>query len=340
MTITINGTTGIAGVDGSASTPAVQGTDTNTGIFFPAADTIAFGEGGAEVARFDSNGSLLIATTNAITGITGAQLTVSNPSENPAYINIFRDDTTIGNGQFLGYLQFCGRDATSSLGTAHAYVASVAEADHGAGDNATAITFGTTPDNSSTMSERARITSGGNFLVGTTDSTIYNQSSYSTGLSYTPSIGLQIKGNDDTTLRLNRSGTTNGGIVVFYRNGTNVGNISVTGSDTTYNTASDYRLKENIVPMTGALATVAQLKPCTYTWKSDGSSGQGFIAHELQSVVPKCVTGDKDAVNEDGSISPQGIDTSFLVATLTAAIQELKAELDTTKARLAALENK
>jgi len=55
MTITINGTTGIAGVDGSAGTPAVQGADANTGIFFPAADTIAFAEGGAEVARFDSS---------------------------------------------------------------------------------------------------------------------------------------------------------------------------------------------------------------------------------------------------------------------------------------------
>ena len=63
MAITINGTTGIAGVDGSAGTPAVQGTDTNTGIFFPAADTIAFGEGGAEVARFDSSGNFGIGVT-------------------------------------------------------------------------------------------------------------------------------------------------------------------------------------------------------------------------------------------------------------------------------------
>jgi hypothetical protein len=58
MTITINGTTGIAGVDGSASTPAVQGADTNTGIFFPAADTIAFAEGGTEVMRLDSSANL------------------------------------------------------------------------------------------------------------------------------------------------------------------------------------------------------------------------------------------------------------------------------------------
>ena len=58
MTVTINGTTGIAGVDGSAATPAVQGADTNTGMFFPAADTIAFTEGGTEVMRLDSSANL------------------------------------------------------------------------------------------------------------------------------------------------------------------------------------------------------------------------------------------------------------------------------------------
>ena len=68
MSITISGTTGIAGVDGSAGTPAVQGNDTNTGIFFPSADTIAFAEGGTEVARFDSSGNLLVNTTTAQTG--------------------------------------------------------------------------------------------------------------------------------------------------------------------------------------------------------------------------------------------------------------------------------
>jgi len=66
MTVTINGTTGIAGTNGSAGTPAVQGEDTNTGIFFPAADTIAFSEGGVEAARFDASGNLLMGTTTNI----------------------------------------------------------------------------------------------------------------------------------------------------------------------------------------------------------------------------------------------------------------------------------
>jgi hypothetical protein len=114
--------------------------------------------------------------------------------------------------------------------------------------------------------------------------------------------------------------------------GSTVGYIECTTSATSYVTSSDYRLKKNIQPMTGALAKVAQLKPCTYTWKASGESSQGFIAHELATVCPEAVSGEKDAVYEDGSIKPQGIDTSFLVATLTAAIQELKAEFDAYKA--------
>jgi hypothetical protein len=116
-------------------------------------------------------------------------------------------------------------------------------------------------------------------------------------------------------------------------NGT-VGTIQISGSSTSYNTSSDYRLKNTIAPMTGALAKVALLKPCTYKWNADGSDGEGFIAHELAEVCPQAVSGEKDAVDADGNIKPQGIDTSFLVATLTAAIQEQQAIIESLKARL------
>lgn len=141
----------------------------------------------------------------------------------------------------------------------------------------------------------------------------------------------------------------NGGIsgfftMISFRNnaGTSeIGNVLRTNDNTiSFNNTSDYRLKDNIQPMVGALDKVARLKPCTYTWKSDGSAGQGFIAHELQEIVPDAVTGEKDAVNEDGSIKPQGIDTSFLVATLTAAIQEQQAIIENLKARIETLEAK
>ena len=112
-----------------------------------------------------------------------------------------------------------------------------------------------------------------------------------------------------------------------------VGSISTNGLSTAYSTNSDYRLKEDVQPMVAALSKVAALKPCTYKWKADGSEGEGFIAHELAEVCPAAVTGEKDAVNEDGSIKTQGIDPSKLVGLLVAAIQELEA-------RLAALESK
>jgi hypothetical protein len=90
--------------------------------------------------------------------------------------------------------------------------------------------------------------------------------------------------------------------------------------------------------MTGALAKVALLKPVNYKWKFDGSEGEGFIAHELAEVCPNAVTGEKDAVNAEGNPIHQGIDTSFLVATLTAAIQEQQALITALTARIEALE--
>ena len=140
---------------------------------------------------------------------------------------------------------------------------------------------------------------------------------------------------------------TNGNLGVNFQNATGgqVGYIQVNSATTTYATSSDYRLKEVIAPMTGALDKVALLKPVTYKWKSDGSDSQGFIAHELQAVISDCVVGKKDAVetytDEDGNEATrpvyQGIDTSFLVATLTAAIQELKAIVDAQGTEIAAL---
>ena len=110
-----------------------------------------------------------------------------------------------------------------------------------------------------------------------------------------------------------------------------VGTITVASGGTTYNTTSDYRLKESVQPLVGGLARVSALKPSIYKWKSDGSSGEGFLAHELAEVVPFAVTGEKDAVNEDGSVKAQGVDLSRVVPILVAAIQELAAEVNALK---------
>jgi hypothetical protein len=176
---------------------------------------------------------------------------------------------------------------------------------------------------------------GGNLLVGKTAESL---STSGFGVNFTSGVlnGVSIvknAGSYGTALWVNRlSGIGTGTLIELAYNSATVGTITTNGSTTAYNTSSDYRLKEDIAPMTGALNTVAKLKPVTYKWKADGSKGQGFIAHELAKVVPDCVYGEKDAIDEEGKPKYQGIDVSFLVATLTAAIQELKAEFDEYKA--------
>ena len=221
--ITINGTATFAA--GTVSAPSITTTgDTNTGIYFPAADTIAFTEGGVEAMRITSSGQLLVGTTTA-------------PS------------------------------------------------------------------------------SGG--------------------------FGVLITGAQGDNFWESRCNvTTNYGHMTYYNPNGFRGEIATNGNNLVFTNLSDYRLKENIAPMTGALAKVAQLKPVTYTWKADGSAGQGFIAHELQAVVPDAVTGEKDAVDEEGNPKYQGVDTSFLVATLTAAIQELNAKIEAQAAEIALLKSK
>jgi len=144
----------------------------------------------------------------------------------------------------------------------------------------------------------------------------------------------------DQGITLKSTTTTFTGNPIVFINSSNAvsGSIYQQTSSIAYLTTSDYRAKNTITPMTGALSKVALLKPCTYKWNADGSDSQGFIAHELQEVIKECVVGEKDATNADGSPKFQGVDTSFLVATLTAAIQELKALVDAQAARITALE--
>ena len=114
-----------------------------------------------------------------------------------------------------------------------------------------------------------------------------------------------------------------------------VGTITTNGSATAYNTTSDYRLKENVTNLTGAIDRLKTLTPRRFTWKANPNIGtvDGFIAHELQSVVPDAVHGTKDAVDANGHPVYQGIDTSVLVPLLTAALQEAIARIETLEGR-------
>jgi len=289
--ITVDASQRVAFVAGTAALPSITTAgDTNTGIFFPAADTIAFSEGGAESMRIDSSGNVGIGTTSPAVRL---NVTDSSDGGNSGTIRLGSD------GTYYGQQQFRYNSSEYRLGVYPS-------------GNMTFYTKG---------SESMRINSNGNLLVGTTTQTA------------TPVQGVILGGADSSSGVYigHANGTSSGNYyMAFSYNGSAIGSITQNGTtNVAYNTSSDYRLKENIQPMQNALATISQLKPVTYKWKTDGSDGQGFIAHELQAIVPDCVTGDKDAVDAEGNPVYQGIDTSFLVATLTAALQETKALLDT-----------
>jgi len=136
-----------------------------------------------------------------------------------------------------------------------------------------------------------------------------------------------------------REGTSDGVQISFHNDLGQVGRINTSNASTSYVTSSDYRLKENIVDMTGAIDRVKQLSPKRFNFIVDADiTVDGFLAHEAQTVIPEAVSGVKDAVDEDGNIDAQGIDQSKLVPLLTGALKEAIAKIEDLEARIATLE--
>jgi hypothetical protein len=282
-----------------ASEAVIYAYDTNITLCSDGAKAIKFATNASERMRIDSAGNVIIGGTAVPNNTSNrGNLTVNGASNAIIQLNI--GNTTSA----AGYLFHDNTDMYMQ------------------NNKVGMINFATN------ATERMRIDSSGNVLVGTTSS---SYETITNGFVIVGAAGVTAVGVGHSTG--SGSGTN---YMVFNYAGTKIGSITQNGTTAVaYNTTSDYRLKENVAPLQGALARVKALKPCTYTWKSAPDEiGEGFIAHELAEVCPQAVTGEKDAVNEDGSIKPQSIDTSFLVATLTAAIQELKAEVDALKAQI------
>jgi len=127
----------------------------------------------------------------------------------------------------------------------------------------------------------------------------------------------------------------------FRINNSTKGSITSTGGNASFNTSSDYRLKENVVTEWDATTRLKQLKPSRFNWKEDkDTTVDGFLAHEVSGIIPEAVTGTKDAVDKDGNPEYQGIDQSKLVPLLTKALQEAVAKIETLEAKVTALEGK
>jgi len=263
-----------------------------------------------EKMRIDSSGKVMIGTTTEGQG-QADNLTISDSghmgmtlrSTDSHECSIFFSDATSGAGEYAGAVQYSHSD--------------------------NALIF------SSNSVARMRIDSSGNLLVGKTSASIDVD-----GFMVHNSDYINSTNTSGSAAYFNRKGT-DGDIVNFQNDGSSVGSISVSGSSTAYNTSSDYRLKENVVDLTGASARVNQLDVKRFNFIADDTNTlvDGFLAHEVADVVPEAITGTKDAVDDDGNPEYQGIDQSKLVPLLTAALQEALTEIASLKTRVQALED-
>jgi hypothetical protein len=272
----------------------------------------------------------------------------------------------VQSGDTPGIISFQGADGTELVEAAS--IACEVDGTPGANDMPGRLVFSTTADGASSPVERVRIANDGfvSFAGNTT-----------TGIRVPASNELAIRANGTDAVRVLSNqrvavgGTTsafnlvtiqsnaaglgafglvdtsgdnvNRNLVHFARNadstGNIVGTISTTNTATSYNTSSDYRLKENVVPLTGALDRLQQIPVHRFNFIADpDKTVDGFLAHEAQEIVPECVTGEKDAVDDEGNPVYQGIDQSKLVPLLTAALQEAMERIETLEAKVAALE--
>lgn len=171
-----------------------------------------------------------------------------------------------------------------------------------------------------------------------TDVSLTSNSASQAGVQLTQSGRAIIQKDSGYVLGLNRT-TNNGDMVLFNGQGSNRGSIAITSTSVSYNTSSDYRLKENVVELTGAKARLQQLPVKRFNFIADPKTTvDGFLAHEAQAVVPEAVTGAHNEVDAAGNPVHQGIDQAKLVPLLTAALQEAFAEIAALTARVETLE--
>jgi len=317
-----------------------SGSGTNTRIFYNsvrASDNLDLDAQGAsgyitfrtgssllERGRFDASGRFLVGTSSSSASARAVFQGNSFAASQPGIIFLQRDTSSTGltAGNAMGYIIF-----GDNVGSNYAVIGCEADGSTGSGDYPSRLTFSTTADSASSPTERMRIGNDGATYFGVTTAP-----SGSVG-------GSAFLAESDSRRTLYMASTTTGGttLVVIRNPNGQVGSITTSGSATAFNTSSDYRLKENVAPVNDGITRLQQLKPSRFNFIVEpGKTVDGFIAHEVQAVVPEAIHGTKDAVDDDGNPIYQGIDQSKLVPLLTAALQEAVAKIESLEARLTA----
>ena len=321
----------------------------NTAIRFPANDTVTVETAGSERMRVTSAGNVGIGTSSPSTTL---EVLASSSGRiwSPASITELLVERAGSVSLTL---------STNDVGASRLNFANEASEARGR------IQYDNPSDQmifDTSGTEAMRITSAGNVAIGTTNPSaklhvagtslftgdmivsdltppttglVYNGTANTSAIQIDSSRYIAIQQGESNNFWLSKpSGYSNGNLAAFAVGGTTVGTISTNGTITGYNTSSDYRLKDDIQPVTGASERLMALNPVNFAWLADGSRTDGFIAHEVQEVVPQAVTGEKDAVDEDGNPEYQGIDQSKLVPLLTAALQEAFQRIEALEAQL------
>jgi len=288
-----------------------------------------------ERMRINHSGNVGIGTTSP-----SAPLTVNTGAATDGKLRIESNSIT-GQGSELF---FSGSNASAGAGFASISV-------NRGGNNTSAhdgLKFNVSPSwSTSAPVEVMRIDSNGNSFFGTTSGVSPEGYAKISGKATTNNVVLALEGYTGNGAWVQKLGVTTGtgtrNMIGFCdTSSATVGGITHNGSSVSYSTTSDYRLKENVVDMTGAITRVKSLSPKRFNFiaDDDDTTVDGFLAHEAQTVVPESVNGTHNEVDDDGNPVYQGIDQSKLVPLLTGALQEAIAKIETLETTVADLQTR